>query len=281
MAKPSFAFRHTVVGRVREQVDNVLTRLIEKAGEWIGTNKGKTRKKERKDSKKSQESKKTLKGKKGKKDPKGDKKKSQKDKKAFDKGMSSGMRVLRQEGKTSDELIAKVRGEKRKYQFEMLQAKEVSETESKQTWSLTGRLGKHKRTQKLTRPKTLATQESHVSDKDRKLHKRVIEEVASKLLKLEKGDKNQADSFAKFYQLVTKKGKELAKTYQPKLRAGIKIEVKAIHSVAKDEKDGDVDMKIKIAPNTEESEVPVSHNNDEIKLPVKKGDSIKARYIDV
>ena len=177
MAKPSFAFRHTVVGPVREQVDNVLTRLIEKAGEWIGTNKGKTRKKERKDSKKDQESKKTLKGKKGKKDPKGDKKKSQKDKKAFNKGMSSGMRVLRQKGKTSDELIAKVRGEKRKYQFEMLQAKEVSETESKQTWSLTGRLGKHQRTQKLTRPKTLATQESHVSDKDRKLHKQILNKI--------------------------------------------------------------------------------------------------------
>ena len=172
--------------------------------------------------------------------------------------MSSGMRVLRQEGKTSDELIAKVRGEKRKYQFEMLQAKEVSETESKQTWSLTGRLGKHKRTQKLTRPKTLATQESHVSDKDRKLHKQILNKIESKLKAL---SSEKTESFADFYNQVKSKAQQLESQYKLELREGIKIDVDLMNSIQEDKKDGDVDVQVKIAPNAKSKVLGIAHKD--------------------
>jgi hypothetical protein len=42
----------------------------------------------------------------------------------------------------------------------------------------------------------------------------------------------------------------LQKKYQPQLRKGIKIAVDLVNSVKQDEKDGDVDIKVRIAPNT-------------------------------
>ena len=42
----------------------------------------------------------------------------------------------------------------------------------------------------------------------------------------------------------------LQKKYQPQLRKGIKIAVDLVNSVKEDAKDGDVDVKVKIAPNT-------------------------------
>ena len=44
----------------------------------------------------------------------------------------------------------------------------------------------------------------------------------------------------------------LQKKYQPALRNGIKIAVDLVNQIEQDKKDGDVDVRVKIAPNTVE-----------------------------
>ena len=73
--------------------------------------------------------------------------------------------------------------------------------------------------------------------------------------------------------LIAKKAVELAKAYQPKLRDGIKVAVEMVNSVAKDEQDGDVDMKVEIAPNTENQTVQISHGEGSEERPILKTES--------
>ena len=60
----------------------------------------------------------------------------------------------------------------------------ISETEDMQSWTLTGELGVHKKTEKIERPKTAAENEEQVSDEDRALHEELTEEIVSRLLDL-------------------------------------------------------------------------------------------------
>ena len=105
------------------------------------------------------------------------------------------------------------------------------------------------------------------------------EEIVSRLLDSGEDGEEETDNFADFYGFLAKKAVELAKAYQPKLRDGIKVVVEMVNSVAKDEQDGDVDMKVEIAPNATTELKPIPYNNNEpINLPVDKGDLIKAKY---
>jgi hypothetical protein len=57
------------------------------------------------------------------------------------------------------------------------------------------------------------------------------------------------ETFEEFYGLLQSEAVMLQKKYQPALRDGIKIAVDLVNSVKQDEKDGDVDVKVRIAPN--------------------------------
>ena len=72
-----------------------------------------------------------------------DKRTEQEQKADFDKGMQSGVEVVKTEGKTSEELAAEVKAKKQKYKLDELRAKMLSETEDMQSWQLTGELGVH------------------------------------------------------------------------------------------------------------------------------------------
>ncbi len=111
-------------------------------------------------------------------------------------------------------------------------------------------LGVHKATAKIRRPKTAAENEDQVSEEDRALHEELAEEIVSRLLDSGEDGEEETDNFADFYGFLAKKAVELAKAYQPKLRDGIKVAVEMVNSVAKDEQDGDVDIRVRIAPNT-------------------------------
>jgi hypothetical protein len=72
----------------------------------------------------------------------------------------------------------------------------------------------------------------------------------------------------------------LQKKYQPQLREGIKIAVDLINSVKQDEKDGDVDVKVRIAPNTTEKKVVIVFEKSAIDdNPTKELN--KQRYLDL
>ena len=54
----------------------------------------------------------------------------------------------------------------------------------------------------------------------------------------------------------------MRKRYEPQLRKGIKIAIDLVNSVQQDKKDGDVDVKVRIAPNNVELETSIIQNND-------------------
>ena len=101
------------------------------------------------------------------------------------------------------------------------------------------------------------------------------EEIVSRLLDSGEDGEEETDDFADFYGFLAQKGVELAKAYQPKLRDGIKVVVEMVNSVAKDEQDGDVDMKVEIAPNTENQTVQISHGESSEERPILKTEHMK------
>ncbi|MGQ3678469.1 DNA/RNA non-specific endonuclease [Tenacibaculum discolor] len=81
--------------------------------------------------------------------------------------------------------------------------------------------------------------------KDKAKHKKIAKKIKKKLsVKANKGEE-----FTKFHQRKHKEAKTLENKYQPQLKKGINLDIK-LTSMAKDQKDNDVDFKIKIAPNT-------------------------------
>ena len=65
------------------------------------------------------------------------------------------------------------------------------------------------------------------------------------------------ETFEEFYGFLKSEALLLQKKYQPQLREGIKIAVDLVNSVKEEEKDGDVDMKVTIAPNKTEEEFKI------------------------
>jgi len=113
-------------------------------------------------------------------------------------------------------------------------------------YRLDGLPEKHK---EIKRKPTKAENEEQVSEEDRKLHERIAAEVKAKLEAKGKSTEG-VETFEEFYGLLQSEAMMLQKKYQPQLRKGIKIAVDLVNSVQQDKKDEDVDIKIKIAPNT-------------------------------
>jgi hypothetical protein len=203
---------------IHDRIDAVIDGFIENAQAWFKDKKGR-RKQKKEDKQKEKDAKKGEDGAEDEKDEKEEDKRTEKEQKAdFDKGMKSGVEVVKTEGKTSEELAAEVKAKKQKYKLDELRAKMLSETEDMQSWTLTGELGVHKKTEKIERPKTAAENEEQVSEEDRALHEKLAAEIVSKLLDSGEDGEQDTDNFADFYGFLAKKAVELAKAYQPKLR---------------------------------------------------------------
>ncbi|NQY30128.1 MAG: DNA/RNA non-specific endonuclease, partial [Flavobacteriaceae bacterium] len=82
--------------------------------------------------------------------------------------------------------------------------------------------------------------------KDKAKHKKIANKIAKQLEKPAK--KGEKITFEKFHKRKKKEADKLEDKYQPQLKKGINLDIK-MTPVAADKKDGDVDMKIKIAPN--------------------------------
>ena len=77
----------------------------------------------------------------------------------------------------------------------------------------------------------------------------------------------------------------MRKRYEPQLRKGIKIAIDLVNAVQQDKKDGDVDVKVRIAPNDTTETVVLSHNEMDfsklnITLPNSSGKEISVRKED-
>jgi hypothetical protein len=70
------------------------------------------------------------------------------------------------------------------------------------------------------------------------------------------------ETFEEFYGLLQSEAVMLQKKYQPQLRDGIKIAVDLVNSVKEDAKDGDVDIRVKIAPNNLDDELNIKHEKE-------------------
>ena len=111
-------------------------------------------------------------------------------------------------------------------------------------------------TKKIKRKPTKTETEEEVSEADRKKHKKIAAEVKAQLQAKGKSAEG-VESFEAFYKLIQQEAGRLRKRYEPQLRKGIKIAIDLVNSVQQDKKDGDVDVKVRIAPNdtTEEKVV--------------------------
>jgi len=97
--------------------------------------------------------------------------------------------------------------------------------------------------------KRKAESEEEVTEEDRAKHKRFAAEIEADLKKIQP---KEGESFEDFRQRVQIRANELEKQYQPKLTDGIKVSIQLTSTAKEDEKDGDVDVKVRIAPNTTE-----------------------------
>jgi hypothetical protein len=70
------------------------------------------------------------------------------------------------------------------------------------------------------------------------------------------------ETFEEFYGLLQSEAVLLQKKYQPQLRKGIKIAVDLVNSVKQDEVDGDVDVRIRIAPNNLDQKLSFTLENN-------------------
>ena len=101
--------------------------------------------------------------------------------------------------------------------------------------------------------------------KDKAKHKEIAGKIESKLKKNKAKDKEE---FKDFHKRVEKQGEALEDQYQPQLKKGINLDVK-FKSVKEDEKDGDMDYHISIAPNTLKKD-----GNIDVDNAPKRGDHI-------
>ncbi|SEE14580.1 hypothetical protein SAMN04487765_1553 [Tenacibaculum sp. MAR_2010_89] len=84
-----------------------------------------------------------------------------------------------------------------------------------------------------------------ITAKDKAKHKKIINKIEKKL----KPKAKKGEAFDKFYARKKKEAKTLENKYQPQLKKGINLDIK-FNELANDRKDNDVDINIKIAPNT-------------------------------
>jgi hypothetical protein len=177
-----------------------------------------------------------------------DKRTDKQQKVAFDKGMQKGAAVVNNENLSNQAIKIELNQLELKYKLKELDAKLITEKEDLQTWMLSGKLDTHKGTKSIERKPTKAESEEDVSEEDRKLHVRIAAEVKAQLEAKGKSTEG-VETFEEFYGLLQSEAVMLQKKYQPALRDGIKIAVDLVNSVKEDAKDGDVDVRVEIAPN--------------------------------
>lgn len=239
--------------KIKGKITGAIDGFIEKAGAWFKDKKG--RRKERKDKKKKEKEDKANKNKseedkdKESKDDK-DKRTDKKKKSDLKQGMKLGATVVNNEQLNQDQIKVELNKLELKYRLDDLGAKLLQETSEWHVFMLNARLNglpeKHK---EIKRKPTKAENEEQVSEEDRKLHERIAAEVKAQLEAKGKSTEG-VETFEEFYTLLQSEAVMLQKKYQPQLRKGIKIAVDLVNSVKEDAKDGDVDVKVRIAPNT-------------------------------
>lgn len=90
-----------------------------------------------------------------------------------------------------------------------------------------------------------------ITAKDKAKHKKIAKKIKKKL---EAKPKKKTKNFKEFYALKKKEAKSLEDKYQSQLKKGINLDIKS-GSLSDEQKDGDIDFKIKIYPNTHTEDV--------------------------
>ncbi|CAM1345292.1 DNA/RNA non-specific endonuclease [Tenacibaculum amylolyticum] len=102
-----------------------------------------------------------------------------------------------------------------------------------------------------------------ITAKDKAKHKKIITKIEKQL-----GEKaKKGEPFDKFYARKKKEAKSLEDKYQPQLKKGINLDI-SFNSLEKDKKDNDVDIKIKIAPNTSKGGTQAKGSEEGNKVPL-------------
>ena len=239
-AKVQKIFRK-LTGRINKVIDD----FIEKAGAWFNDKKG--RRKAKRDKKKAEKDKK-----------KGDEdgKENPKDKAKVDKGLRLGAAVVNNENLTKEQINVELKQIEQKEKLKDLDAKLVEETEQWHTYMLKAKAGSSKKEKRIKRKPTKATNEEEVSEADRQLHQKIAAQVKARLEAKGKSTEG-VETFEEFYGILKTEAAVLQREFQPQLRNGIKITIDLINQVQQDKKDGDVDIKVKIAPNTVENYISI------------------------
>lgn len=245
-----------VVENIRKEVDAMITKIVQKAGDWLGSKSSKERKEEEAKNKENEDDR----------DPaqlKAD----------FGKAMAEGEIALNAKDKTEQELKSSVDFIEQKYKMDKLSATverqeekgEKSEEQATEIWTLSGELGENTDSKQIKRPVSKAENEDEVSDEDREKHKQIANEIEDKLTSTEtEGEENFEDFYTRISSLV----KELAVEYQKQLREGINLTIELLNSIKQDEKDGDVDIEINIIPNETRRSTKIAYGDeDNNKLP--------------
>lgn len=112
-----------------------------------------------------------------------------------------------------------------------------------------------------------------VTSEDRKKHKKIASQIKKEL----KQPAKKGESLDKLYKRKKKEAKKLENKYQKQLKRGINIDI-TFSDLKKDKEDNDIDMKLKIAPNTLTDSITSEGDGNgfqELKFP-KKMEAFKA-----
>lgn len=250
-----------IIQGIRNYVDSIIESLILKAKKWFEETKG-GRKKGKggaddaeadKDAPKEEEDpyKKTE-----------DKRSPEEQQRDFQTATSEARTVMNDPEATENDVVIGVDQVWHKYNLDHLHALLKERTAEAEEWLLKGDLGEFRVLERIKRAPTKAENEAQVSDEDRAKHEQIAGEIETEL----KGMKPQdEESFEDFYARIKAAGARLEAKYQEELRAGIKITVEMVNSMDKDQKDGDVDVRVEIKPNALErlASIDFGMNEDE------------------
>lgn len=103
---------------------------------------------------------------------------------------------------------------------------------------------------------------------DKKKHKKIAKKIKKQLEKPAK----KGESFEDFYHRKKKEAEALEDKYQPQLKKGINLDLK-LKPLASDQKDDDVDIKLKIAPNDELEDISAMSVSVQVAEIAKRGKS--------
>lgn len=254
VAKKVRAIFQKITGRIHGAIDG----LIEKAGAWFKDKKGRRReRREARRRRRNGEADRDERRTQNRQDEEESSTRQNRDrdqdeetapKEKINQAIRRGRAIVNKDGLTKRQIRAQLEQLREQLRIQGLEADLISETEEWHTFMLKARAGNERKQVEIKRKPTLAQDEEAVSDADRQLHQRIAQEVEERL-QIVATEEEIAD-FQALYSALRLKSRELVRTYQPQLREGITIAVDLINTVQQDQQDGDVDVHIKIAPNT-------------------------------